>query len=113
MPTEQAAKERKELARIIEEGIYTGLEFEGHDDPRLLYLEEELLPTLVPALKELLLEASDDRERLKKSTLNPIDWLAQYLMRNNPRYSDALLHHPYSLMVKNHTRQVRGRVKGP
>ena len=71
-------REKAMLSRILEEGVYTDVHFKQHKDERMLYLEEEVLPTLVPALKDLLSEVAENRERLKKSDLNPIDWFVLF-----------------------------------
>ncbi|KAJ9442315.1 hypothetical protein DIPPA_05879 [Diplonema papillatum] len=101
-------QERAEIVRIIEEGIYTSVHFEKHTDKRLLYLEENVLPTLVPALEELLTEVAE-RQSSKKSHLNPIDWLAQFLMRNNPRYNDNYTKHPFAIIASNHVKQMKAQ----
>eukprot|EP01060_Flectonema_neradi_P036650 TRINITY_DN7121_c0_g1_i1.p1 TRINITY_DN7121_c0_g1~~TRINITY_DN7121_c0_g1_i1.p1 ORF type:complete len:128 (+),score=20.98 TRINITY_DN7121_c0_g1_i1:43-384(+) len=106
-----AQREKALLARVLEEEVYSNINFEPHKDERLLYLEEEVLPTLVPALKDLLSEIAQNRERLKKSDLNPIDWLAQYLMRYNVRHNTYLHSHPYTLLLNKHTRQVRADIE--
>ena len=67
---ERPASEKNEIARIVEEGIYTGIEFPDHSDKRLLYLEEAVLPTLIPAVKELLEEVANDTS----ANINAVDW---------------------------------------
>ena len=56
------------------------------------YLVETLLPTLVMGLEKLLREASQknvlDEDVTSPTAFNPINYLAQYLMRNNPRFSN-------------------------
>eukprot|EP00756_Hemistasia_phaeocysticola_P062814 Hpha_TRINITY_DN6263_c0_g1::TRINITY_DN6263_c0_g1_i1::g.23534::m.23534 len=123
---QRTPEERQELVRIIEEGIWSGGESGSpapgvrermllHDDKCKLFLEEEILPALVPALQELL-AAHLEKEKdiaLGKSVnpVNAIDWLAQYLMRNNPRYSDRLATHPYVTLIKDHSKQVRAEME--
>jgi len=76
-----------------------------------LWAQKELLPTLVPAL-EALLTAMLRKEReivgvgVKTPPLNPIDWLAQYLMRHNHHQSDTLKHHAYVVLLNAERGQV-------
>eukprot|EP01063_Lacrimia_lanifica_P025061 TRINITY_DN32855_c0_g1_i1.p2 TRINITY_DN32855_c0_g1~~TRINITY_DN32855_c0_g1_i1.p2 ORF type:complete len:128 (+),score=46.02 TRINITY_DN32855_c0_g1_i1:43-426(+) len=111
---ERTAAEKAELARIAEEGIWTELEFRGHEDDRLLYLEQHVYPTLMPALKELLAEVSGPEDsvaaELKRARINPIDWLAQYLMRNNPKHNTFLHQHPCALLTRNQVRSVQQKM---
>ena len=67
------------------------------------YLVENLLPTLVIALEKLLIEVT--QRNLAENTeqqedFNPINFVAQYLMRNNPRYSNFPEAHPYCRTMK-------------
>ena len=55
------------------------------------YLLEEIYPILLPGLEALAKEIEncksegDKRDIRVRARFNPIRWLAQYLMRNNPR----------------------------
>ena len=88
------------------------------------YLEREVLPTLVPGLHDLLEQVQrkvelGDAAKPKSGCIsaahptgasNPIDWLAQYLMRNNHRRAAAaadnlLESHPYGVLYRAQERQ--------
>jgi hypothetical protein len=90
------------------------------------YLAHDVFPTLVPALHELLqLVVKHEEQRKATARLpavpvtsssaatapglpdygptahtHPVDWLAQYLFRNNPKHSKALQRHPYCVISK-------------
>ncbi len=67
------------------------------------YLLEKLLPTLVISLEKLLTEVTlrDLAEsKDEQPDFNPINFVGQYLMRNNPRYSNFPEAHPYCKSMK-------------
>ncbi|SCU65800.1 uncharacterized protein TEOVI_000661400 [Trypanosoma equiperdum] len=102
------------MIRLIEEQIWCGYEdvetavnasCEGEN---VTYLRENVFPTLVPALYELVkrqqqcaLEPDEVSHRYGPTgNTHPISWLSQYLLRNNTRHSKKICGHPY-VMVNN------------
>lgn len=97
--------ESKEVARLITRTVPLDLLakdwLENNDitaDVRI-YLVEKLLPTLILGIEKLLTEVSN--RNLANSEgfcpdFNPINTLAQYLMRNNPKYTNLLSSSPYA-----------------
>ena len=64
-----------------------------------LYLAERLLPSLVLGLEKLLMEVgARELEAVEESQpeFNPLNYLAQQLMRNNPRHSHSSTSPHYS-----------------
>jgi len=79
------------------QGINPGLVFEGQqkfspDAPPpvknmkpIEILKRELLPTVLPCINELLNMIKEDKE-YEREKLNSVNWMVEYLYRNNPRY---------------------------
>ena len=74
------------------------------------YLVENLLPTLVIGLEKLLMEASSRNlvtTTEQQPDFNPVNFVAQYLMRNNPRYSNFEEAHPYCKSMKQVAKELK------
>ena len=77
-----------------------------------IYLVDKLLPTLVMGLEKVLREA--EAKNLiatdgHSTALNPINFLAQYLMRNNPRFSNFAEASPYMMSMRVVAQELRER----
>lgn len=68
------------------------LENIGGTDELRVYLIENCLPSLVLGLESLLVEVGRQGEN---TSFNPLNYLAQHLMRNNPRYNHSIDNSPY------------------
>ncbi len=74
------------------------------------YMVETLLPTLVIGLEKLLDEVSMrglENTADQQADFNPVNFIAQYLMRNNPRYSNSAEAHPYSRTMRDVSEQLK------
>lgn len=93
-----------------------------------LYLRRNVYPTLVPALYELAQivqdeqegdEANDEqdaapREGLCDAKVDPILWIAQYLLRNNVKAATSRVrNHPYNIVSAVSLSKVTGEAHTP
>ena len=74
------------------------------------YLVDKLLPTLILGTEKLLIEVNKkglaDKTEVDPN-FNPINYLAQYLMRNNPRFSNFSEASPYIRGMREVTEQLK------
>lgn len=118
------------IARLLEERLWCANEDQDQYDAaaraaasknaNVVYLQQNVFPTLVPALARMLELAQTELEEGRTEVrvpvkgeskkpvpdfgptgvAHPITWLAEYLMRNHPQFNGNahLVHHPYVLV---------------
>uniref|UniRef100_F6VVB2 EF-hand calcium binding domain 5 n=1 Tax=Monodelphis domestica TaxID=13616 RepID=F6VVB2_MONDO len=76
------------------------------------YLLEKLLPTLIPGVEKMLMEVEKRKllGPIKKKTFDPINYLGEYLMRNNPNYQKDLPETGYLKAMKNVTKVMKTQI---
>ena len=108
-------KEQLETARKIPLDVLAAdwLNNAPIDAQTRIYLVESCLGTVVMALEKLLKEAERkevlDADRMT-SSFNPINYLAQALMRSNPRFSNFAEASPYMKSMRRVELELRDRV---
>ena len=68
------------------------------------FLVDKILPTLIMGIEKLLTEVDNKGlalTELPDPNFNPLNYLAQYLMRNNPRYSNFSEASPYIRKIRS------------
>ncbi|XP_050409676.1 EF-hand calcium-binding domain-containing protein 5 [Patella vulgata] len=73
------------------------------------YLVDKLLPTLILGVEKLLtvVDFQELAETDKNANFNPLNFLAQYLLRNNPKYSNFAEASPYVRGIRQVSEDLR------
>lgn len=71
-----------------------------------LYLVEHILPALVVGLEQLLQKTKDGASE----NFNPVNWLAQWLIRNNPRFLSGPSDSAYAASLKTVEVELKARI---
>ncbi|XP_043861226.1 EF-hand calcium-binding domain-containing protein 5 [Dromiciops gliroides] len=76
------------------------------------YLLEKLLPTLMPGVEKMLMEVEKRKllESKRRKKFDPINYLGEYLMRNNPNYRKDLPESGYLKAMKNVTKDMKTQI---
>ncbi|CAN8197399.1 unnamed protein product [Coccothraustes coccothraustes] len=102
----QAQKAEEAKVRRREPGDWLAREWYNEEEETLdtrLYLLDNLLPTLIPGTENLLMAVERNHVLVsdqEPTRFKPINYLAEYLMRHNPRYSVPTKPGPYLREMK-------------
>ena len=100
-------QEKAKLRLAVDMLAKEWLEAQTFDLDSRAYLIDKLLPTLILGLEKLLIEVG---QRPPEKHFNPINYLAQYLMRNNPRYSNFPEASPYARGLRQVYEELRQKI---
>jgi ABC-type uncharacterized transport system involved in gliding motility auxiliary subunit len=82
----ETQKKMEEMERTFDDPLEPN-DFQISDP--MEFLNEKVLPTLIPALENLLYNIKSKEEEGKADSVDPIGWLAQYLYRHNKNRDPA------------------------
>uniref|UniRef100_G3W7K6 EF-hand calcium binding domain 5 n=1 Tax=Sarcophilus harrisii TaxID=9305 RepID=G3W7K6_SARHA len=110
--------QQKELEKKIDKKFpLDNLAYEWLNDNKMTldtqaYLLEKLLPTLMPGVEKLLMEVEKRKllQSKKKIKFDPINYLGEYLMRNNPNYQKDLPETGYLKAMKDVTKEMKTQI---
>jgi hypothetical protein len=115
----QREADAKERARVLARKIPVDIlarEWLNETKPNVetrAYLLDKLLPTLILAVEKLLTEVSkrklEERDDIE-TDFNPVNYLAQYLMRNNPKFVHFSDSSPYTRGIRSVAEELKNSV---
>jgi len=117
------AKPYNEFDLHLKEENCADLNFERDVDECSLFLEENILGVLIPGLQQLI-KLYENEEPVSEqevafqtvsstiySDIDPLNYLAMFLLRNNPKHSSEINQHPYFKLLQTHLAAIRGEVE--